>query len=88
MGYLKKIVGSQHHRSFSLDWPFEELTRCSLLNRIALGQQATPKEQKDLFKNQANAFANFIEQQPSALTEHIKVVRFRSMGEVAKYLRK
>jgi hypothetical protein len=53
-----------------------------------LGQQATPKEQKELFKNQANAFANFIEQQPSALTEHIKVVRFRSMGEVAKYLRK
>jgi hypothetical protein len=32
---LEEIVGSQHHRSFSLDWPFEELTRCSLLNRIA-----------------------------------------------------
>jgi hypothetical protein len=31
----KEIVGSQHHRSFSLDWPFEELTRCSLLNRMA-----------------------------------------------------
>jgi hypothetical protein len=27
-GYLKK----QHYRPFSLDWPFEELTRCSLLN--------------------------------------------------------
>src|SRR6266481_2463862 len=32
---LKEIVGSQHYRSFSLDWPFEELTRCSLLNRVA-----------------------------------------------------
>src|SRR5258705_11871085 len=32
---LEEIVGSQHHRSSSLDWPFEELTRCSLLNRIA-----------------------------------------------------
>ena len=32
---LEEIVGSQHYRSFSLDWPFEELTRCSLLNRIA-----------------------------------------------------
>src|SRR2546427_6090711 len=32
---LEEIVGSQHHRPFSLDWPFEELTRCSLLNRIA-----------------------------------------------------
>ena len=32
---LEEIVGSQHHRSFSVDWPFEELTRCSLLNRIA-----------------------------------------------------
>src|SRR3984893_8518637 len=32
---LEEIVGSQHHRSFSLDWSFEELTRCSLLNRIA-----------------------------------------------------
>src|ERR1700730_15060013 len=32
---LEEIVGSQHHRSFSLDWPFEELSRCSLLNRIA-----------------------------------------------------
>jgi hypothetical protein len=32
---LGEIVGSQHHRSFSLDWPFEELTRCSLLNRFA-----------------------------------------------------
>jgi hypothetical protein len=31
----KEIVGSQHHRSFSFDWPFEELLRCSLLNRIA-----------------------------------------------------
>src|SRR5438445_7385773 len=34
-GLLEEIVGSQHHRSFSLNWPFEELTRCSLLNRIA-----------------------------------------------------
>jgi hypothetical protein len=32
---LEEIVGSQHYRPFSLDWPFEELTRCSLLNRIA-----------------------------------------------------
>jgi hypothetical protein len=32
---LKEIVGSQHHRSLSFDWPFEELSRCSLLNRIA-----------------------------------------------------
>jgi hypothetical protein len=32
---LEKIVGSQHHRSFSPDWPFEEFTRCSLLNRLA-----------------------------------------------------
>src|SRR6266404_3870600 len=32
---LEEIVGSQHHRSFSLAWPFEEPTRCSLLNRIA-----------------------------------------------------
>src|SRR6266705_2036509 len=32
---LEEIVGSQHHWSFSLDWPFEELARCSLLNRIA-----------------------------------------------------
>jgi hypothetical protein len=32
---LEEIVRSQHHRSFSLDWPFEELMRCSLLNRIA-----------------------------------------------------
>src|SRR5271165_7626702 len=31
---LEEIVGSQHHRSFSVDWPFEELPRCSLLNRI------------------------------------------------------
>src|SRR5215472_16219355 len=35
---LEEIVGSQHHRSFSEDWPFEELTRCSLLNRIAKPQ--------------------------------------------------
>jgi hypothetical protein len=34
-GLLEEIVGSQHYRSFSLDWPFEELTRCSLLNRVA-----------------------------------------------------
>jgi hypothetical protein len=34
-----EIVGSQHHRSFSVDWPFEELTRCSLLNRIAQPQK-------------------------------------------------
>jgi hypothetical protein len=34
-GLLEEIVGSQHHRSFSLAWPFEELSRCSLLNRIA-----------------------------------------------------
>src|SRR5258706_7749483 len=27
-GYLKKSLGSQHHRPFSLDWSFEELTRC------------------------------------------------------------
>jgi hypothetical protein len=32
---LEEIVRPQHHRSFSLDWPFEELTRCSLFNRIA-----------------------------------------------------
>src|SRR5262245_21095764 len=32
---LEKIVGSQHHGSLSLDWPFEERTRCTLLNRIA-----------------------------------------------------
>src|SRR6266581_334991 len=32
---LEEIVRPQHHRSFSIDWPFEELTRCSLLNRIA-----------------------------------------------------
>src|SRR5260370_34591253 len=32
---LEEIVGPQPHRSFSVDWPFEELTRCSLLNRIA-----------------------------------------------------
>src|ERR1700693_5877724 len=32
---LEEIVRSQHQRSFSLDWPFEELTRCSLFNRIA-----------------------------------------------------
>jgi hypothetical protein len=30
---LEEIVGSQHHRSFSVDWPFEELRRYSLLNR-------------------------------------------------------
>jgi hypothetical protein len=36
---LEEIVGSQHDRSFSLDWPFEELTRCSLLNRIAQPQK-------------------------------------------------
>jgi hypothetical protein len=36
---LEEIVGSQHHRSFSVDWPFEELTRCSLLNRIAQPQK-------------------------------------------------
>jgi hypothetical protein len=53
-----------------------------------LGQHATPKEQKDLFKNQANAFATFIEQQPRALTEHVNVVRLPSMGEVAEYIRK
>jgi hypothetical protein len=32
---FKEIVGSQHHRSFSLNWPFGELARRSLLNRIA-----------------------------------------------------
>src|SRR5438105_2839792 len=32
---LEEIVRSQHHRSFGIDWRFEELTRCSLLNRIA-----------------------------------------------------
>ena len=32
---LEEVVGSQHHRSFSIDWPVEELTRCSLLNHIA-----------------------------------------------------
>ena len=53
-----------------------------------LGQQATPNEQKELFKNQANAFASFIEQQPSALTDHVKVIRRPSMGDVADYLRK
>jgi hypothetical protein len=36
---LEEIVGSQHHGSFSVDWPFEELTRCSLLNRIAQPQK-------------------------------------------------
>jgi hypothetical protein len=36
---LGEIVGSQHDRSLSLDWPFEELTRCSLLNRIAQPQK-------------------------------------------------
>jgi hypothetical protein len=36
---VEEIVGSQHHRSFSVDWPFEELTRCSLLNRIAQPQK-------------------------------------------------
>src|SRR5262245_5875387 len=36
---LEEIVGSQHHRSFSIDWPFEELTRCSLLNGIAQPQK-------------------------------------------------
>ena len=36
---LEEIVRPQHHRSFSVDWPFEELTRCSLLNRVA---QASP----------------------------------------------
>jgi hypothetical protein len=53
-----------------------------------LGQQATPNEQKELFKNQANAFASFIEQQPRALTDHVKVIRRPSMGDVADYLRK
>src|SRR6516225_10408202 len=32
---FKEIVGSQHHGSFSLDRPFGELARRSLLNRIA-----------------------------------------------------
>jgi len=32
---LEEIVRPQHHRSFGLNWPFEELTRCSLFNRIA-----------------------------------------------------
>src|SRR5215475_12925403 len=36
---LEEIVGSQHHRSFTVDWPFEELTRCSLLNRSAQPQK-------------------------------------------------
>jgi hypothetical protein len=36
---LEEIVGSQHHRSFSVDWPFEEPTRCLLLNRIAQPQK-------------------------------------------------
>src|SRR5215813_1675232 len=36
---LEEIVGPQHHRSFSVDWPFEELTRCSLLNRVAQPQK-------------------------------------------------
>src|SRR5262245_57477949 len=36
---LEEVVGSQHHRSFSVDWPFEELTRCSLLNRSAQPQK-------------------------------------------------
>ena len=30
----------------------------------------------------------FIEQQPSALTDHVKVIRRSSMGDVAEYLRK
>ena len=36
---LEEIVRPQHHRSFSVDWPFEELTRCSLLNRVAQPQK-------------------------------------------------
>src|SRR6266404_2197633 len=36
---LEEIVGSQHHRSFSVDWPFEKPTRCLLLNRIAQPQK-------------------------------------------------
>jgi hypothetical protein len=32
---LEEIVRPQHHWSFSLCWLFEELTRCSLFNRIA-----------------------------------------------------
>src|SRR6266481_6575865 len=36
---LEEIVGSQHHRSFSVDWPFEEPTRCLLLNCIAQPQK-------------------------------------------------
>jgi hypothetical protein len=31
---LEEIVGSQHHRAFSLDWPFED--QVSLLDRYAL----------------------------------------------------
>jgi hypothetical protein len=36
---LEEIVRSQHYRSFSLDRPFEELTRCSLFNCIAQPQK-------------------------------------------------
>jgi hypothetical protein len=36
---LEEIVGPQHHRSFSVDWPLEEPTRCLLLNRIAQPQK-------------------------------------------------
>jgi hypothetical protein len=32
---LEEVVGSQDHRSFSLGRSFEELTRCSVFNRIA-----------------------------------------------------
>jgi hypothetical protein len=32
--------------------------------------------------------ARIIEQQPSALTDHVKVIRRSSMGDVAEYLRK
>jgi Predicted nucleotide-binding protein containing TIR-like domain len=68
------------------DVPTTLLTAESVITTY-LGQQATAKETRELFRNQANAFASYIEQQPKSLTNHVKVVRFASIGEVPEHLR-
>jgi hypothetical protein len=52
-----------------------------------LGEKATPTEMKDLVRNQANAFSNYIEQGPEYLTRYVTVKQFTSIGDISNYLR-
>jgi hypothetical protein len=52
-----------------------------------LGERATHTEMKDLVRNQANAFSNYIEQGPEYLTRYVTVKQFASIGDISNYLR-